>query len=116
MPRARISAAGIAIAKPGYDVDTASLANMAFSPQFSAYRVFTTGAVFCAPFTEFYNRGLVNYGKTFPAPPFVFVAGVNSDNRDITANVYKEIPFPDGTAYVLPYYVIIARTNGFELL
>ena len=51
MPRARLSANGIDVAKPGFDVDTAAPADMLFSSSLVAMRVAMTGVVTPGPFT-----------------------------------------------------------------
>ncbi|WP_144223596.1 hypothetical protein [Mesorhizobium amorphae] len=97
----RVSNVGIEIAKPGYDIRTASLANMAFSPNLVAMRVALEGTITAvphsegAPYTAYYKATKV-FPTPFPDPPYALVAGIGSD----------------GTSYQAPF-VINTAGGGF---
>lgn len=83
MPRIRVNKNGIAIAKPGYDVDTAAPGNMLFSSDGIAARVYQTGLTTVSGYSgkgsDRYRRSRVTFSKTFSAPPPTFAAGLLSD-------------------------------------
>ncbi|MFC3206891.1 hypothetical protein [Aquamicrobium soli] len=118
MPRARISADGIEVARPGFDVDTAAIGEMQFSSALVAARIVKTGVVTPGPFSgllsNLYLQSIVTFDAPFPSPPIILVAGLNSDGTsDQTPYV---ISFADGSdAYHLPYYEIRSYTDRFEL-
>jgi hypothetical protein len=118
MPRARLSVNGIDIAKPGYDVDTAGLANMQFSSSLVAARIAKTGVTtptsFSGYLSDIYLRSIVYLDVPAPKPPVVLVAGLNGDgSTDQTPFVYRSAS--GGVAYRLPYYEINTFTDRFEL-
>lgn len=120
MPRARYSANGIDIAKPGYDVDTAGLANMTFSSSLVAARIIKTGIVTPAPFSGYMNslyyQSIVYLDAPLPRPPIVLVAGINADGTsDQTPFVISQAFSSDGIAYRRPFYEIRTFTDRFEL-
>lgn len=77
MPRQRLSHDGPQIARPGFDVDTAAPQNMLFDPRLVAATVYDTDIVTTVPYSggdglgTWFNRALVNHGRTFPMPPVV---------------------------------------------
>lgn len=116
MPRARLSADGIDIAKPGYDVDTASLPNMQFSSSLVAARIAMTGLVTPTAYDSFYKMSSVTFPSAHPRAPVVLVAGISSGtSTDQTPFLYTEASNAEGTAWNLPYYEIRTYTNHFEL-
>lgn len=120
MPRARISAKGVEIAKPGYDVDTAGIANMLLSPQFSILKVAQSGTVTVAPFSGYmdsdYYAATVNFPSAFIRPPLVMVAGLNGDgSTDQTAAVLSYASDQSGRAWIFPMYEIEVTTSKFDL-
>lgn len=125
MPRMRINAAGIKIAKAGKDVDSAALADMLFDSTFTAARVVMTGTVTVPnpprgdwddDFDDQYGSQTVSFGRTFPAPPIVLVAGQLPDGgADITCFVHHHIPVTSGTLVVIPTYQISVTTTSFTL-
>lgn len=116
---ARISSRGIEIAKPGYDVDTASRANMRFSSDLVAMRLALTGIVNCVPHSEGnpfipYYKGTKVFDTPFPDPPFVMVAGIGGDGTSYQA------PFVintvgGGALQVTPHYVVYTYADRFDL-
>lgn len=120
MPRARLSTDGIDIAKPGYDVDTASIENMQFSSSLVAMRLALTGIVSVANFTGYmddrYRRGQVTFGTPFVRPPIVMVAGLYPDgSTDQSPIVLRTVSDQQGRAWGLPVYQITVSTTGFDL-
>lgn len=120
MSRIRISNRGIDIAKAGYDVETASPENMAFSSEFVAMRVLSSGYVTAVPysgaFSDRYRLGVVTYPQPYASPPVVMVAGmpVSGVSQQTAGNIYA-IPVTAGTAWLLPHYMVASYTNRFEL-
>ncbi|MBB6011865.1 hypothetical protein HNR59_001210 [Aquamicrobium lusatiense] len=120
MPRMRLSSAGPEIALPGYDVDTAPLEKMAFSPSFVAMRLALSGTVTVGPFSGLLSvygyQGVVTFPTPFVRPPIVMVAGLNSDGttqqspfvRNIRAGV-------SGVDRVMPWSEIRTYRDRFEL-
>lgn len=120
MTRVRIDENGIAIAKEGYDVDTAPLAKMNFSPQFVAMRLAMKGMVTVANYTgymdAYYKRAIVTFPSAFPKPPLVLAAGQMADGGvDMTPIVGTFASDQSGIAGHEPIYQIITSTTGFEL-
>lgn len=83
MPRARLSVRGPQIAMPGYDVDTAPMSKMVFTPDAVAMRLRFTGIVSVAAFSGFmdnyYYRGIGYFPELLDRLPIILVAGINSD-------------------------------------
>lgn len=102
MPRARLSKEGPIIAKAGFDVDTADLKDMLFSPSFVATRLALSGTVttssYSGSMSSFYRRAIFTYDTPFLFPPFLLFAGINDD----------------GTAHFCPFvtYVNPAASPG----
>ena len=82
MARKRISAAGIEIAKEGFDVDTAAPEDMIFSSTLPTLRLALTGVVtltdFSGPLSTRFARAIVYYDDPFAKPPLVLAAGIVS--------------------------------------
>lgn len=80
MARTKLSADGIFIAKPGKDVETASLDDMLFTSEFPSLRVAMTGIVtlssYSGPMSARFARAIVNYPTPFAKPPIVLFAGI----------------------------------------
>lgn len=122
MPRARIDRNGIAIARAGYDVDTAPMEHMLFSPQFTSLRLAYTGVTTVAPFggqlSEQYYRSEVWFPAPLLAIPIVLVANIINENETDQSQIYEE-QFPpgnqDGTGYVLPWYSVQPTASNFTL-
>lgn len=117
---ARVSNAGIEIAKPGFDIRTASLANMAFSPNLVAMRLaLDPGTVVAgphsdgAPFTAYYKATLV-FPAAFPEPPFVMVAGIGGDGTSYQAP-YVINTAGGGILDVTPHYALYTYADHFDL-
>lgn len=120
MPRARLSVNGPELAMEGYDVDTAPLEKMLFSPAYVAMRVAKTGVVTPGSYTgdmdDYYKRSVVEFDNAFPAPPIVLVAGINIDgSTDQSPVVYSVTSGQNGWARSLPLYEIRTFTSRFEL-
>lgn len=119
MPRGRLSRNGLALAKVGYDIDTAPLAGMAFSPQLVAKRLAMSDSIVVgphsdgAPFTSYYKATKV-YDAGFPEPPEVKVAGINGDGTSDQAP-YVVNYAGNGQLWVLPYYVVYSYVDRFDL-
>ena len=84
--RANLSADGPAIAKAGYDIDTASLSQMAFSPSMVSMRLRETGIVTPtnwsgSAFDHLYKRAIVYFSHTYTKPPLVFFVERISDTE-----------------------------------
>lgn len=118
MPRARISAGGIEVAKPGFDVDTAAIGDMQFSSALVAARIAKTGLVtpenYVGFYSESYKRAIVYLDDPVPYPPIVLVAGIRSDGTSDQAPFINRY-VSGGTAYHEPYYEIRTFTDRFEL-
>lgn len=120
MTRVRIDETGIAIAKAGYDVDTAPLNKMNFSPAFVAMQLVLKGIVTVANYTgymdSYYKRATVTFPSAFAKPPIVMAAGQFADGSvDITNIVGTFASDSSGIAGNEPVYQIITSTTGFEL-
>lgn len=116
MPRARLSSEGIDVAKPGFDVDTASLANMMFSSSLVAARISQTSTVTPTSYDVYYNWSSVTFPTAYPRPPVVLVAGITSGTTsDQTPFLWKEASNSEGMAWNLPYYEIRTFPDHFEL-
>lgn len=80
MARTKISADGIYIAKPGKDVETATLDDWLFTTDFPQLRVAMTGIVtlasYSGPMSDRFARAIVNYPVPFIQPPIVLFAGI----------------------------------------
>lgn len=121
MPRGRLSRNGIALAKVGYDVDTAPLTGMQFSPQLVAKRLAYDGTVVVGahsdgvPFSSYYKATKVHDPQyQFPDPPEVRVAGINGDGTsDLAPYVINYAG--NGQLWVLPYFVIYSYIDRFDL-
>lgn len=120
MPRARIDRNGIAIAKAGFDVDTASPAEMTFHPSFVAARLFMRGTLAVGNYTgtgdNIYRRGTVSFGKTFARPPVVIVGGVRSDGG-LTMTPFLQTFFSpqNSLGQITPHYSVEIGTSSFTL-
>lgn len=122
MPRARLSANGPEIAAPGYDVDTAPLRNMIFSPWMVAMRLALSGTVGVTSFTgymdDYYYRGIVNFPEPFVRPPLVMVAGLNPDGSSQQSMSVSGITSASGgssTLRIVPGVEIRTFADRFEL-
>lgn len=122
MPRARISKDGVAVAKQGFDVDTADFKDMILSPEHVAMRIVMTGYVTVAPFTGylsgFMDRAIVTYPPTngFNNPPVVFASGViDEDNADQSQFYYTNDAFVGGPFEMIPRFYVESYTDRFEL-
>lgn len=115
-PRMRIDKNGIKIARPGYDVDTATEKDLYFSSKGVAARVFATGLVTVAEFGhERYRRARVNFSKTFVRPPLVFAGGIRSDGGlDVTPVRYTIVG--DDYARIHPHYCLQIDKTGFLIM
>ncbi len=82
MPRMRISAEGIEIAKEDFDVDTAAPENFIFSSKLPTLRLALTGVVtltgYSGPLSTRFARAIVYYDEPFAKPPLVLAAGIVS--------------------------------------
>jgi hypothetical protein len=118
MPRIRINKDGIAIAKQGYDVDTTSPANMLFTSNGIAARVYETGLTTVSSYSgkasDRYRRSRVNFSKTFAAPPPVFVAGLLTGGGADINPVYQAI-IGNSYARIHPVYSVEIDKTGFYL-
>lgn len=120
MTRVRIDQNGIAIAKPGFDVDSAPLAKMNFSPLFVSMQLIMKGKVTVADYSGYmadtYKRAIVTYPQVFTKPPLVLAAGQRSDGGvDLTNIVITVASNQNGFAQHLPAYQLVMMVNGFEL-
>lgn len=120
MPRTRLSVAGPQIALPGYDVDTAPLEKMAFSPSFVAMRLALSGTVTVGPFSghfdDRYYRGIVTFPSVFPQPPLVMVAGLNPDGTSQQSPIYRSVRASISLVdRAMPWSEIRTYTDRFEL-
>ncbi|RVC71284.1 hypothetical protein EN759_00270 [Mesorhizobium sp. M00.F.Ca.ET.038.03.1.1] len=111
---------GIVIAKAGYDVDTAPLSKIQFSPQFIALRLALKGLVTVADYTGFmddrYRRAIVVFDNAFPKPPLVMVAGQRSDGSTDQTNALLSIGSDQSNrAWHEPVYQIVTSATQFEL-
>lgn len=118
MPRIRINKNGIAIARAGYDVDTASPANMLFTSDGIAARVYQTGLTTVTGYSgkgsDRYRRSRVNFGKTFSSPPPTFAAGLLADGgADINPSFYNITG--NNFSRQHPTYSLEIDTTGFWL-
>ncbi|RAZ75846.1 hypothetical protein [Mesorhizobium atlanticum] len=119
MTRVRIDKNGIAIAKEGYDVDTAPLSKMQFSPLFGAMRLAMKGMVTVADYSgymsDIYRRAIVVFPTAFPKPPIVMVAGQRSDgSTDQTVLLGTAASDQSNRAWHEPVYQIVTSTTQFE--
>lgn len=119
MPRARLDASGPKIAKAGYDIDTASPANMNFDTGMVALRLRYTGIVTCAAYTgdtyaSLYDRAIVTFPTPFSKPPLVLFAGRLSDTESNQTPFVVTGPQPGGwTKSNLPgAYMVISSETG----
>lgn len=120
MPRARLSKDGIEIAKAGYDVDTATLPQMAFSSSMVAMRLALTGTVtvvdYSGAFSGEYRRGIVTFPTAFSKPPIVMVAGLRGDgSTDQTTFAMYSFSDQNATGWIRPIYHVVTATTNFEL-
>lgn len=118
--RMRLSEAGPEIAKPGYDVDTAAIGNMVFSPSLVAMRIALTGTVtpttFSGALDDWYYKGTVTFATAFVRPPIVMVAGLSSDGTTQQGLYYFSVVSGDsGTASFCPVYQIDTYVDHFDL-
>lgn len=116
MPKFRISSNGIEIAKPGFDVDTSTPDQMAFSSMLPAMRLAATGVVTATRYGSTgmaarYARAIVTYDTPFPKAPFVLAAGV------ISATESDQKPFmPASIGFAKwTWYSIESHPDRFEL-
>lgn len=122
MPRARLSRNGPEIARPGYDVDTAALENIAFAPQWVAARVWKTVDVTVQPYAGddiafLYDRHIETFGRIFPTPPIIIASGLIDTSNKIVSNVtLRSVPVAgNGWAAIAPSFQIFASNSHFEL-
>lgn len=119
MPRMRLDPSGFKIAKAGFDVDTASLANMIFTTDLAGMQLRQTGVVTVAAYSGYldtsYRRAVVNFGTTYAQPPLVLAAGIVSSTESDQFPWYWESYTAGGPAIQLPWYSIETYTNRFEL-
>lgn len=118
MPRARLSANGIDLAKPGFDVDTAGITDMQFSSALVAARIAKTGVATPVDYTGFYDeaykRAIVYLDEPAPHPPLVLVAGLRPDGTTEQAPLVSFF-ISSGVAHHRPFYEIRTFTDRFEL-
>lgn len=119
MPRARISRNGIQLAKPGFNVDTATLANMILSPQFATMRIalqgYTTPVDFSGYVSNYHRRSIVTFPTAFPTPPLVLVSGIVSSSVSDQTQFEYELSTDQGGTRKLTHYSIETYTTHFEL-
>lgn len=120
MTRVRIDANGVAIAKAGYDVDTAPLSKMNFSPLFVSMQLVSKGIVTVADYSGFmsayYRRAIVTFASAFSKPPIVLAAGQMADGAvDITNIVGTFASDQNNISGHEPIYQIITSITQFEL-
>lgn len=120
MSRFRISADGIAMALPGYNVDTAPLDKLVFSTDWPVLRVKYSGNVTATnipgPWSQIYDTAIYTYPEPFTEPPIVLVAGIVSPTvSDQMSYVATDFYSPGALSYRSPYYAINSRTDRFEL-
>jgi hypothetical protein len=119
MPRARISSNGPQIAKPGFDVDTASFRDMVFDPRFVAARVMMTGTVTTTDYTGFmdqwYTRAIVPYGRTLPMPAIALFFQHYGDGRLVSHTYVREFPPGNDWAKMFPDTEVRAYTDRAEI-
>ena len=119
MPRARLSARGPQIARPGFDVDTAAPKDMLFDPSLVAATIYATDIVTTTPYSggdglgEACNRYIGSHGRTFAMPPIVIPYEVVGGERRLHMN-YVRAPSSGPLIYVSDGSVR-ATTSGFEL-
>lgn len=117
MPRFRISANGIEIALPGYDVDTAPAEGIAFSSLLPTMRLAQTGVVTAVRYgssgmASRYARGIVTYDAPFSKPPLVLAAGV------VSATESDQKPWGPSSAFssaAWAWYSVASYSDRFEL-
>lgn len=119
MPRARISKNGIELAKHGYDVNTASLANLILSPQFSTMRIALMGATTVAPYTgagsDAHDRSVITFATPFPSAPLVLAAGVIDENTSDQSPLVYQYQADSGATWTDTHYCIITTASNFTL-
>jgi hypothetical protein len=121
MPLMRLSEAGPEIAKPGYDVDTAAIGNMVFSPSLVALRIALTGVITPTTFSSgvlntWYYKGTVTFPTPFVRPPLVMVVGLETDGTTQQGCFFDGIiSGQSGDAKMLPYWQIDTYTDHFDL-
>jgi hypothetical protein len=117
----RISEEGPKIAKSGYDVDTAEIGNMVFSPSLVAMRIALTGTVTPTTFSsgvlnDWYYKATVTFPQPFARPPIVMVAGLETDGTTQQGLFYANIVSGQaGNAKVLPWWQIDTYADHFDL-
>lgn len=88
MPRARWNKAGIAIARQGFDVDTASQSDILFNSNSSTRRIYLQGTiafggnVTTGPFNNHYQKSTVTFPTAFAKAPQALVA-VKENNLNL---------------------------------
>lgn len=120
MTRVRFNKDGIAIAKPGYDVDIAPLSKMQFSPLYTSMRLAIKGVVTVADYTGYmgdrYKRAIVTFATAFSKPPIVMAAGqISGGGVDMTNITGTAASDSSGMAWHEPIYQIVTSTTQFEL-
>lgn len=113
MPRQRLSVNGPQIARPGFDVDTASPENMLFDPRFIAASVYATNIVTTTAFDDFTNRYVGSHGRTFPMPPIVIPYEVVGSERRLHLARFAQF-FGNVQAQICAGSTRVT-TTGFEL-
>lgn len=119
--RMRLSEQGPQIAKSGYDVDTASIADMVFSPSLVALRIALTGTITPTTFSSgvlnsWYYKATVTFAEAFVRPPIVMAVGLLDDGTTIQGvGVASIISHDSGNAKVLPYWQIDTYVDHFDL-
>lgn len=110
--RARLDRNGPAIAKAGYDIDTATLAQMAFIPSFAAWRLretgITTATTYSGGFSAYYRRAAVTLSPAYERPPLAFMVIRISETETIQAVGYNQ---SGGT---LPRMMVMSYTDRVE--
>lgn len=120
MPRTRISKNGIEIAKPGKDVDTATLQDMLFAPQFVATRLALTGIAtvvnYSGQMDDYYRRAIVTFPSPFVRPPIAMVAGIRADGTAQFAPFTKSIVSgQNGWVRGLPHVELRSYVDKLEI-
>lgn len=121
--RVRLNSSGLRIAQSGFDVDTATIAQLNFWEGGSVQGVIQSGTLVLDPVgmpvaggtsTGRYRYKEVLYATPLSYAPQVLACGVDAANsqRDIGPFVrYSGSSF----YYIEPNYVIAARADGFEI-
>lgn len=116
MAQTKLSADGIFIAKPGKDVETASLDDMLFTSEFPSLRVAMTGTVtlasYSGPMSARFARAIVNYPAPFTKPPIVLFAGITGAAE--TDQLLSSVVSTSGSAN-WTMASVVSYTDRFEM-